>query len=47
MFNENSVVVQVWVKAVRIGTKMLEEVPNLSNLREVVIAIIERDYVNV
>ena len=41
MFNENSVVVQVWVKAVQDGTKSIEEVPNLSNLREVVISIIE------
>lgn len=41
MFNENSIVVKTWVKAVRNGTKTLEEVPNLSNLREVVISIIE------
>ena len=41
MFNENSVIVQVWVRAVRNGTKTLEDVPNLQNLREVVISIIE------
>jgi len=41
MFNENSVVVQVWVKAVQNGTKTLAEVPNLSNLIEVVTSIIE------
>jgi len=41
MFNEDSVVVQTWVRAVRNGTRTLEEVPNLSNLREVVISIIE------
>ena len=43
MFNEYSIVVQTWVKAVRNGTKKLEEVPNLSNLREVVFSIIEKD----
>lgn len=41
MFNENSIVVQTWVRAVQSGTKTLEDVPNLSNLREVVISIIE------
>lgn len=41
MFNENSIVVQTWVRAVRNGTKTLEDVPDLSNLREVVISIIE------
>lgn len=41
MFNEDSIVVKTWVKVVRNGTKTLEDVPNLSNLREVVISIIE------
>lgn len=41
MFNKDSVIVQVWVKAVQDGTKNLSDVPNLSNLREVVISIVE------
>ena len=41
MFNEDSIIVKTWVKVVRNGTKTLEDVPNLSNLREVVISIIE------
>mgnify|MGYP003399502718 CR=1 len=41
MFTESSIVVKTWVKAVRNGTKKAEEVPNISNLREVVLSIIE------
>lgn len=33
MFNENSVVVQVWFSAVMGGAYTWEQVPNLSNLR--------------
>ncbi|WP_274853282.1 hypothetical protein [Bacillus methanolicus] len=36
MFNENSVVVKVWFTAVLSGTYKYSQVPNLSNLREVV-----------
>lgn len=41
MFDENSIVVKTWVKAVRNGTKKNEEIPTISNLRDVVISIIE------
>lgn len=41
MFNESSVVAKVWAKAVRNGEKSLSDVPNLSNLIEVVTSIIE------
>lgn len=43
MFNENSMVVRAWVDKIRKGEKSLEEVPNLSNLIDVVTTIIERD----
>lgn len=36
MWNENSVVVQVWFTAVLTGTYQYKQVPNLSNLRTVV-----------
>lgn len=41
MFNENSVIVEVWVKAVRDGVKTIDEVPNLSNLIAVVTQVVE------
>jgi hypothetical protein len=47
MFNEESIVVQTWVKAVRSGEKLLADVPNLSNLIEVVTQIVEGDETNV
>ena len=34
MFNENSVIVQVWFSAVLGGAYTYEQVPNLSNLRD-------------
>lgn len=34
MFNENSVIVQVWFTAVLGGAYKYSQVPNLSNLRE-------------
>lgn len=40
MFDENSAVVKSWVRLVRAGTYELEDVPELSNLREVVIGIV-------
>lgn len=36
MFNENSIVVRTWFSAVLSGTYKYSQVPNLSNLREVV-----------
>jgi len=41
MFNEDSVVVRVWVEAIQEGEKTLEEVPDLSNLRTVVKQVVE------
>jgi hypothetical protein len=36
MFNEDSVIVKVWFTAVLSGTYKYSQVPNLSNLRQVV-----------
>lgn len=41
MFNTSSTLAKVWAEAVRKGEKQLEEVPNLSNLRDVVNTILE------
>jgi hypothetical protein len=40
MFNENSGLVKVWVSLVLSGTYTLDQVPQLSNLREVVTSVI-------
>lgn len=40
MFNENSIVVKVWVKNVKEGLYTREQVPELSNLREVVLSLL-------
>jgi len=36
MFNENSGLVQVWLRLIKSGTYTIEQVPNISNLREVI-----------
>jgi hypothetical protein len=41
MFNENSGLVKTWVNLVRQGAYTVDQVPNLSNLREVVISVLE------
>lgn len=40
MFNENSGLVRVWVSLVLAGTYTLDQVPNLSNLKEIVTSVI-------
>jgi hypothetical protein len=40
MFNENSGLVKVWVSLVLAGTYTLDQVPQLSNLKEVVTSVI-------
>ena len=40
MFNENSIVVKVWVKNVKEGSYTREQVPELSNLRDVVLDVL-------
>ena len=36
MFNENSGLVKIWVRLIQNGERTFEEVPNISNLREIV-----------
>ena len=43
MFNENSGLVQVWVRLIRSGKYTIQQIPNISNLRVVVISILEED----
>lgn len=38
MFNESSVVVKTWVNKVRSGEYTLDQVPRISNLKEMVIS---------
>ncbi|BAN62879.1 hypothetical protein [Geobacillus phage phiOH2] len=40
MFNENSGLVKVWVSLVLAGTYTIDQVPNLSNLKEVVTQVL-------
>lgn len=40
MFDGNSIVVKVWVKNVKEGSYTREQVPELSNLREMVLAVL-------
>lgn len=40
MFNENSGLVKVWVSLVMAGTYSLENVPKLSNLKDMVTQVV-------
>lgn len=40
MFNENSGLVKVWVSLVLAGAYTIDQVPNLSNLKEVVTQVL-------
>ena len=40
MFNEKSGLVQIWVRLIKQGSKTIDDVPNISNLREVVESLI-------
>ena len=43
MFNENSQLVKTWVRLVKAGTYTREQVPNLSNLKEVVGTVLDKE----
>lgn len=43
MFNENSGLVQVWIRLIKQGLYTINNVPNLSNLREVVFNILNNE----
>lgn len=38
MFNENSVVVKTWVNKVKSGEYTLDQVPRISNLKDMVVS---------
>ena len=40
MFNENSGLVKVWVSLILAETYKLEDVPNLSNLKQIVTQVV-------
>jgi hypothetical protein len=40
MFNENSGLVKLWVQNIKDGKYTKEQIPNLSNLREVVLSVL-------
>ena len=40
MFNENSGLVQIWLRLIKNGTYTYAQVPNISNLREVLAEIL-------
>ena len=41
MFDENSGLVKTWVNLIQQGVYPVEQIPNLSNLREVVLSILD------
>jgi len=41
MFNENSGLVQVWLRLIKNNGYTINQVPNISNLKEIVIKILE------
>ena len=41
MINKDSRVVKAWVNLIKQGAYTIEQVPNLSNLREVVASVLE------
>lgn len=43
MFNENSIVVQAWVRKINQGAVTLEDVPTLFNLRDMVAGILDEN----
>lgn len=43
MFNENSGLVQIWKRLIETHTYTIEQVPNISNLKDMVQKILELD----
>ena len=41
MFNENSGLVLVWVNEIKLGNKELNDVPEISNLKEIVSELVK------
>ena len=40
MFNQNSALVQIWVRLIKQGVYEIRDIPNLSNLKDIVIETI-------
>ena len=40
MFNENSALVQVWIRLIKQGVYTFNEIPNLSNLQDVIAEVL-------
>lgn len=47
MFNKNSMIVKAWVDVIKRGDKTTDDIPNLSNLIDVVTGIMEEVEINV
>ncbi len=45
MFSENSIIVQAWVRQIKQEVVTRGDVPNLSNLRDVVFSILDNEEV--
>lgn len=43
MFNEHSGLVQVWVRLIKQRTYTIDNVPNLSNLKEIVLRVLNNE----
>lgn len=43
MFNRNSGLVQVWVRLIKNGTYEISNIPNLSNLKQIVIEVLNEN----
>lgn len=43
MFNEHSALVQIWIRLIKNKTYTLNDVPNLSNLRDIVIEVLNKE----
>lgn len=37
MFNENSALVKLWIRLIKNGDKTIKDIPNILNLREIVV----------
>lgn len=40
MFNENSGLVKIWVRLIKQNQRTIDEIPNISNLKEIVLNLI-------
>lgn len=47
MFNKNSMIVKAWVDVIKRGDKTIDDIPNLSNLIDVVTTIMAEVEANV